>query len=397
MSDIVLWYDNKTKVNCDYQDIVYKQNTILEKLNLNNIKYRIKITNEKLDLSDLNVYFIELCNVYTKTDVFNLIPKRTKNLFTQGLNIVLYYPREGHVFDNWLYDFYNSLKKNDLLFCNIFLVYGDVDIEKNYNIFLKKYKVDDFLIPIAIDYFNGDYFEKSDQFNSCLTCHRNYDFLFYNGKMRPHRLLSVSELYKRKIINNGLVSLTATTHTGESYTIQSCLDMLKNYNVDTSYIEEYVKDWKPLILDQTPDSFNTTTVNKNILNHYCSTYFSIVSETNVTHRFVTEKTYKPIANLHPFLVLSAPGTLQLLRQKGYQTFSELFNESYDLEENHVKRILMVINEVEKFTNFSKEEKSLRFQSVTEKLLYNKTHYIKTAKETKRQEIEKIFEIIKNAS
>lgn len=397
MNNLVLWYDNEKRINCEHKEIVYQENTILEKLNLNNIEYETKTTDNSLDLNNLNVYIIELCNVYAQVDIFDLIPKQTKDLFKQGLNIVLYYPREGHSLDDWLFDFYLNLEKHKLLSCNIFLVYGDADIEKNYDLFLKKYNIDDFLIPITVDYFKGDYFEKTNQFNNCLNSQKKYDFLFYNGKMRPHRLLSVSELYRRKIIKNGLVSLTATTHTGESYSIQSCVDMLEKYNANISYIKEYVKNWKPLILDQDANSFDENTVNKNNLSHYCSTYFSIVSETNVTYRFRTEKTYKPIANLHPFLILSAPNTLQLLREQGYQTFPEIFDESYDLEEDHVKRVLMVINEVEKFTNLTKREKYKKIQAVSEKLTHNKNHYIRTAKETKKQDIEKIFKVIKNVN
>jgi hypothetical protein len=48
--------------------------------------------------------------------------------------------------------------------------------------------------------------------------------------------------------------------------------------------------------------------------------------------------------------------LSLLKEKGFETFPELFDESYDDEENPIKRISMIVDEVEKFTNLTFEEK-----------------------------------------
>ena len=63
---------------------------------------------------------------------------------------------------------------------------------------------------------------------------------------------------------------------------------------------------------------------------YDSTYCSLVIETSqVQPTFVTEKSYKPIAYFHPFMIIGSPGTLAFLRQAGFETFDNLFDESYD--------------------------------------------------------------------
>jgi hypothetical protein len=79
---------------------------------------------------------------------------------------------------------------------------------------------------------------------------------------------------------------------------------------------------------------------------YDDTWFSIVAESYVdeyntttwgTNRtpylgpwpFITEKTFKPIALRHPFMVYGHSGTLARLHELGFETFPEMFDESYD--------------------------------------------------------------------
>jgi hypothetical protein len=68
---------------------------------------------------------------------------------------------------------------------------------------------------------------------------------------------------------------------------------------------------------------------------YDSTCFSLVVETTEELPsngvpFVTEKSFKPMAFQHPFQIHGAPGTLQYIRAQGFVTYTNLFDESYDL-------------------------------------------------------------------
>lgn len=395
MTNIVLWYDNIDKNNCTYEDAVGNYNSILHKLMINDIEYTIKTTDQALKKSEINVYVIELLNVYHEYDIFSLIPDRTKKLFSEGLTILLYYPTEGHSFDNWLLRIYTDLQKNKILNSRIFLVSGDVDLDENYKKYIQKYDLKDFLIPISIDYFKGEYYETSNNFNESLELNRPKDYLFYNGKIRPHRVLAVAELKNRNLLNSGMVSLTGTTHTGQSFNFEDCIKVLKDHKCYHDHVKIFLNDWQPLILDEHPENFSRNTVYGNKENHYSLSFFSIVSETNIDVRFITEKTYKPIANCHPFLIIGAKGILTWLRDQGYKTFPEMFDESYDFENNHSKRIYMVLDQVEKFNQLSLTEKKRKFESVKEKLIYNKNLFFKIAETTKKYEFEKIFRTIKN--
>jgi hypothetical protein len=83
---------------------------------------------------------------------------------------------------------------------------------------------------------------------------------------------------------------------------------------------------------------------------YDNTCFSIVAESTViTNKrqpvFATEKTYKPIAFQHPFMILGNVGTLTHLHLQGFETFENLWNESYDLETDWQLRINLICDNV----------------------------------------------------
>jgi hypothetical protein len=71
---------------------------------------------------------------------------------------------------------------------------------------------------------------------------------------------------------------------------------------------------------------------------YDSTWLSLVVETEVLGQgFITEKTFKPVAFYHPFMVLGQVNTLRHLRQQGFETFNNLWNEQYDsIEDMHLR-------------------------------------------------------------
>lgn len=85
---------------------------------------------------------------------------------------------------------------------------------------------------------------------------------------------------------------------------------------------------------------------------YENTCFSLVIETEQAQPkksvFITEKTFKPIACGHPFLILGHKCSLELLREAGYRTFDTLFDESYDKMDSATDRMHAIIEQVANF-------------------------------------------------
>jgi len=89
---------------------------------------------------------------------------------------------------------------------------------------------------------------------------------------------------------------------------------------------------------------------------HTKTNCSIVLETVFDNRIhLTEKTLRPIACGHPFMILSGPGTLEYLRTYGFKTFHPFIDESYDLETDSDKRMIMVLSEMDRINKLSQAD------------------------------------------
>lgn len=68
---------------------------------------------------------------------------------------------------------------------------------------------------------------------------------------------------------------------------------------------------------------------------YDRTLLSMVVESRVEPwLFISEKTFKPIAHGHPFMIFGPPGILHYLKALGFATFDHVIDESYDAIKNH---------------------------------------------------------------
>lgn len=102
---------------------------------------------------------------------------------------------------------------------------------------------------------------------------------------------------------------------------------------------------------------------------YNDTYFSVVVETAVKSDvatpcglFVTEKTFKPIAFQHPFIVCGMKSTLKFLKENGFETFDHIFDESYDDLDFFENRLDIIYNNIKNF-DVSKYQDPLTEQKI----------------------------------
>jgi len=80
---------------------------------------------------------------------------------------------------------------------------------------------------------------------------------------------------------------------------------------------------------------------------YNRTQFSLVAESQVSTRvWISEKTYKPMAFGHAFLIWGSPGTLQFIHKQGFQTFDHAIDESYDTIIPQQQRLAAIIKQIE---------------------------------------------------
>lgn len=108
------------------------------------------------------------------------------------------------------------------------------------------------------------------------------------------------------------------------------------------------------------------------LETYLSTFCAVVTESNFAHPFpmFSEKTVNAIKAGRPFLMVSSAGTLEYLRQHGFKTFSEFWDESYDLEENHERRLQKILQVIDYIDSMSIEELQNLYSKIKPTVEYN---------------------------
>lgn len=124
----------------------------------------------------------------------------------------------------------------------------------------------------------------------------------------------------------------------------------------------YQRYVNPEWLDATP----FTLIVETYIDDSATSGFSL---TNNDRHFLCEKSYKPLAYKHPFIMASTQGNLAYLRSQGFESFPELFDESYDNIADWKKRIDRIVEIVRDF-----DVRSLDNPRVKEKLLYNSARF-----------------------
>lgn len=102
---------------------------------------------------------------------------------------------------------------------------------------------------------------------------------------------------------------------------------------------------KTITLDQNniPDSNFNDQFNYAPADYFSKSFCAVITETKFSQptSMFSEKTLNAINRLKPFILIGTPQTLEYLRSYGFKTFSSFWDESYDVEENHEKRLIKI--------------------------------------------------------
>jgi hypothetical protein len=202
---------------------------------------------------------------------------------------------------------------------------------------------------------------------------RPYKFLCNNKTMeKMHRATMGYFSIKYDLLKDGLFSFIQKVTKQNLKDNVNCL--IENPNLE--YIEK-LESIIPYELDthhlSTNDkgSFGATNNKKE---WYSDTYINLVTETFFGRNvFLSEKIFKPLSNLQPFIVLGDYGTIAELKRLGFKTFEPFIDESYDLEIDPKKRIAKIEIEIQKLKNKSIEEIHNWYYSIKDILIYNQKH------------------------
>lgn len=250
----------------------------------------------------------------------------------------------------------------------ILFVYGDLKIRENIHTYFEKCILPKTnLLGLNIFEYIAERDSRTVNFqhpDSILKVDKSKRFFSLNAAARSHRMYMIGALESKGLLGNFHYSWL--NRDKRKMTREQSLGLFKYYSVGeeyNEYLDGYVEVDRrtPVELDVSQKDINTR-VNqiRNLTELYADSYATLLTETQIDEYevnmlFLSEKTYKAIYNFHPFLMVGCPGTLEHLRGRGYETFPELFDESYDKIFTPAKRLNAIITEVEHFCYRDKEE------------------------------------------
>jgi hypothetical protein len=201
-----------------------------------------------------------------------------------------------------------------------------------------------------------------------VSVEKNFEKLYinYNHRDHYHRCLMMDDLVKFNLFDYGINTWIYTNgeHSGE-------------YNF---------KYWKPEILKF--DNFQKNRFiddNGNILVHNNlftdellkpNSFLNLVTESNTDVMFLSEKTWKPILLEQPFIILGCPNQNLELLKYGFKLYDEIFDYSFDSEEDLQLRVLGIIHNLNKIKNKDYNE---LYNLIEEKIKFNKNRALEIIK------------------
>lgn len=107
-------------------------------------------------------------------------------------------------------------------------------------------------------------------------------------------------------------------------------------------------------------------------NLYYNTFCSIINLGTFADYFPTydEKPLCAIRNFRPFVLVGPPGSLQMMKDDGFKTFDNFWDESYDKEEDHQKRFIKIFEVIDFINRLSIDECQVLYKEMSKILIHN---------------------------
>ena len=213
-------------------------------------------------------------------------------------------------------------------------------------------------------------------------------FLCYNRKPKPHRIEMVEKIYKNNLEIHGIVTLGKND---VSYDVSRGLKTDLYLTVDENK-EDYSYNGKFLThRDFGGIPYDLCSLGR--LDIWQTCFLNIVSETEFNpwdNLFITEKTWKPILGLRPFIINGQTKIYKYLQDNGFNTFNHYFNgiELEDIKEFEVHDA--IINVIKYLVTLDKKEIIAMYNDMLPDLKHNRDRFFEFAKE-QQYKMEHLFE------
>ena len=218
-----------------------------------------------------------------------------------------------------------------------------------------------------------------------------YDLFLYQWISYQRRTLNIKHhnnfTYKVSSFNKRYeeyrILLTALLHENKDFYYTLCqLDLkqnlFKNFNNFDNKFKTFITE-KCNSLYQTPlkQIKENRDLDLYLYNTIQNSFLHLVNETRFYSPMqnLSEKSIRPIISKRPFVLAAAPRSLRLLKSLGFKTFDQWWDESYDDEPDHHKRLIMVYRLIDQFLNKDHQELKQVLEDQKSVLDYNYEVYL----------------------
>lgn len=284
---------------------------------------------------------------------------------TENFNMIIDFTRKNNIPDNKVYLIFSDFKLKDNLL-KLGVQYNVID----YNFYLR-YKSHEFNKIMKNETDTSTIVTKEDFINSIDLDKK--DFLLLTRHWKKHRIFLLNKLHRLGLDNN-LVSWE------KSYYNHLYIEELKKHDNNEEFIDLIINTSRHIDVEDLVNIMGIGFENKEM---YLNTYISLVTESmffqddvNFPTGFLSEKIWKPIGHCQPFILAGPSNSLKYIREKyNFKTFHPFIDESYDQEDDDMRRIKMIETEVEKFSKKTKTEKINFLNSVKDVCIHNQKIFL----------------------
>lgn len=190
---------------------------------------------------------------------------------------------------------------------------------------------------------------------------------------RDHRVLFLYNVFKHELDNNYISAPRVCPY--ENVDISQIALKYNNIYPDIEQV------FKSADLPRLFEGEDTQVMTSCWLGNYAEAQDSLVYVPTETLYFgrrthITEKTFKAIALEMPFVLVAPAHSLEYLRSYGFQTFSSVFDETYDAETDDIVRVEKVTKLLKDLDNLSPKERQSIHRACLPIVEHNYNHFYK---------------------
>lgn len=213
-----------------------------------------------------------------------------------------------------------------------------------------------------------------------------------NMRPRPQRVLNYLHLVNAGLADKGNISMPSLKD-WQPFVDLSAVKMLTDYNLPSTISVDKPEGRKAIYKydEDVSDYYNY--VERILDDLYRNSWVSVITESSYFEHehsvFISEKSFKPIAAMQPFITVGSKHTLKYLRKLGYKTFHPFIDESYDDLED-ADRFLAIVEALKKIDMI--EDKVSWYKNMREILEHNHKLFMQIghAKSTEHDLITKYY-------